>query len=106
MTPEASAAARDERHAAIANAEFDLVNGPLLRALLVRLSDTRAELILFVHHIACDGWSMGVVMRDLAALYSAACRGEVARLDPPGSIADLMEAERTWQQQPEAAAAS
>jgi amino acid adenylation domain-containing protein len=58
---------------------FDLAAGPLLRAWLVRLSPAEHVLVIVVHHTVFDGWSAGVFLRDLAALY----RGEVTG-EPPG----------------------
>ncbi|MFF9403897.1 condensation domain-containing protein, partial [Streptomyces sp. NPDC014744] len=55
---------------------FDLRNGPLTRVLLVRLSEREHVLALSMHHIVTDGWSMGVVTRELSALYAAAVHGE------------------------------
>ncbi|MFJ6183849.1 amino acid adenylation domain-containing protein [Streptomyces sp. NPDC092295] len=51
---------------------FDLRTGPLLRALLVKLDDTTHILVLTMHHIVTDGWSMGILERELSALYAAA----------------------------------
>ncbi|MEV0002879.1 amino acid adenylation domain-containing protein [Micromonospora sp. NPDC050980] len=48
---------------------FDLAHGPLLRALLIRLSDTDHVLFLGQHHIVGDGWSVDVLLRDLITLY-------------------------------------
>ncbi|MCA9872613.1 MAG: HAD-IIIC family phosphatase [Anaerolineales bacterium] len=50
---------------------FDLEQGPLLRATLLRLSPDEHILLLIVHHIASDGWSVGVMMNELTALYQA-----------------------------------
>jgi hypothetical protein len=86
-------ARRDELHDAISGVPFDLVTGPVFRALLIQFSAERAELVLFVHHIACDGWSMGVLMRDLATLYSATAGGTVPALPSAPSIGDLVAAE-------------
>ncbi|MBB3977043.1 amino acid adenylation domain-containing protein [Rhizobium azooxidifex] len=96
-------ARRDAQHAQNARMPFDLINGPVLRALLLRLSPSRAELLLFVHHIACDGWSMGVLLTDLAALYAAALTGRPAGLPAPTSIAALVAAEAEWAEGAEAA---
>ncbi|MBD9374616.1 amino acid adenylation domain-containing protein [Rhizobium sp. ARZ01] len=96
-------ARRDELHGVAARAPFDLVNGPVLRAMLLRLSASRSELVLFAHHIACDGWSMGVLLSELAVLYTSALRGEKAALAPPASIADLVAAEAAWGEGPQAA---
>ncbi|MEU7856250.1 amino acid adenylation domain-containing protein [Nonomuraea sp. NPDC049141] len=49
---------------------FDLRNGPVLRALLLRLADDRHRLLVTVHHIAFDGWSAGVFLDELARLYA------------------------------------
>ncbi|MEH1166780.1 amino acid adenylation domain-containing protein [Micromonospora sp. CPCC 205539] len=48
---------------------FDLANGPLLRALLIRLAPTEHVLFLGQHHIVGDGWSVDVLLRDLIARY-------------------------------------
>ncbi|MER6505084.1 condensation domain-containing protein, partial [Streptomyces sp. NPDC001455] len=64
-------------------APFDLDGGPLIRVLVVRLSERVHVLVLSMHHIVTDGWSMGVITRELSALYAAAVRGEEAALPEP-----------------------
>lgn len=64
---------RLEREAA---GPFDLSRAPLARALLLRLSGTEHVLMLTLHHIIADGWSLGVLARDLATFY----RGDGASL--------------------------
>jgi amino acid adenylation domain len=66
---------------------FDLVNGPLARATLVRLAADRHALVFSAHHIVCDGWSMNVIMEELAAAYSAAAQGQAAQFEPALSFA-------------------
>ncbi|MCX4743959.1 non-ribosomal peptide synthase/polyketide synthase [Kitasatospora sp. NBC_01287] len=61
---------------------FDLRQGPPLRALLVRESDTAHVLLLTAHHIVTDGWSMGVVLDELCAAYAALVRGAAPELAP------------------------
>ncbi|GAA2442210.1 non-ribosomal peptide synthase/polyketide synthase [Streptomyces glaucus] len=61
---------------------FDLRTGPLLRALLLRESDTAHVLLLTAHHIVTDGWSMGVVLQELCAAYDALVRGAAPALPP------------------------
>ena len=61
---------------------FDLTSGRMLRGLLVRLSETSHQLYLTLHHIASDAWSVGVLQRELVALYEAACRGAALNLPP------------------------
>ncbi|MEZ4449167.1 MAG: amino acid adenylation domain-containing protein [Nannocystaceae bacterium] len=81
-----------------ARAPFDLERGPLLRARLVRLGDTEHALLLALHHIACDGWSLGILLRELGELYAAARARRPARLDPlPFHYADVAAAERRRQ---------
>ncbi|OIK28411.1 non-ribosomal peptide synthetase [Streptomyces malaysiense] len=62
----------------------DLAAGPLTRALLVRLADEDHLLLLAQHHIVTDGWSVGVLTRELAALYHAETTGEPDGLPRPG----------------------
>jgi amino acid adenylation domain-containing protein len=50
---------------------FDLLNGPLIKAGLIRLSETQHHFTLTAHHIICDGWSLGILLQDLSTLYSA-----------------------------------
>ncbi|MCK5791752.1 MAG: hypothetical protein KAH34_12965, partial [Ketobacter sp.] len=54
-----------------AHTSFDLINGPLLRTRLIRLSSTEHVIIVSMHHIISDGWSMGVFIREMALLYDA-----------------------------------
>ncbi len=59
---------------------FDLAQGPMLRARLFRLGPTEHALMLVLHHIASDGWSMAVLYRELGESYAACARGAEARL--------------------------
>ena len=62
---------------------FDLINGPLLRAKVVREAADSHRLILTIHHIVCDGWSSSVLFSDLAASYAAGRFGLEAQLTEP-----------------------
>ncbi|WP_254926100.1 non-ribosomal peptide synthetase [Bordetella genomosp. 11] len=66
---------------------FDLTAGPLLRAGLVRLADDEHLLVIVMHHIVADGWSVRLVMADFAAAYEAVRAGGTAQLPPAPSIA-------------------
>ncbi|MBW9102019.1 non-ribosomal peptide synthetase, partial [bacterium M00.F.Ca.ET.228.01.1.1] len=61
---------------------FDLARGPLLRAELIRLQEQEHVLLLTLHHIVSDGWSLGVMARELSALYGAEVSGREAGLGP------------------------
>jgi len=59
---------------------FDLARGPLLRARLLRLDAEEYMLLLTMHHIVSDGWSIGVFVRELTTLYKAFSNGEASPL--------------------------
>ncbi|MET0646274.1 MAG: condensation domain-containing protein, partial [Pyrinomonadaceae bacterium] len=60
---------------------FDLSRGPLLRCSLVRLADDEHVLLITMHHIVSDGWSVGVMVRELTTLYAAFTRSEASPLE-------------------------
>ncbi len=76
---------------------FDLETGPLLRAGLVRAGADDALLLLTIHHVAADAWSMGVLARELVELYEAFAGGREAVLPPlPVQYADFAAWQRAW----------
>lgn len=76
---------------------FDLGTGPLLRAKVLRLSEAEHVLLLTIHHIISDGWSMGVLFRELAAHYEASLTGSTSTLpELPIQYADFAEWQRRW----------
>ncbi|AEI67135.1 non-ribosomal peptide synthetase [Corallococcus macrosporus] len=78
---------------------FDLSNGPLCRALLIRTASEAHLLVLTLHHIISDGWSLGVAVRELSALYGAELRGRPAALPAPTlQPADHAVWQREWLQ--------
>ncbi|HEX2203314.1 MAG TPA: amino acid adenylation domain-containing protein, partial [Longimicrobium sp.] len=69
---------------------FDLTHGPLFRAALLRLSAEEHVLVLSMHHVVSDGWSLGVLFRELSALYEAYAEGRESPLaDLPVQYADF-----------------
>ncbi len=78
---------------------FDLERGPLLRAALLRLEPGLHILLVTLHHLVSDGWSMGVLIREVTAFYRAAVERAPAPL-PPLSIqyADFAVWQRGWLQ--------
>ena len=77
---------------------FDLGRGPLLRATLLRLADDEHALLLSVHHIVADGWSLGVLIRELADLYEAFA---ASRPSPLNDLAIQYADYARWQRGPE-----
>ncbi len=80
MEPDERAAREREIADSAARQPFDLEAGPLLRARLLRLAPEEHVLLLNVHHIASDGWSMGIIERDLSADYAAFSKGRESQL--------------------------
>jgi len=78
---------------------FDLTKAPLLRWKLLHLSEREHLLLLSTHHIVCDGWSAGVFVRELAALYDAFSQGQPSPLpELPIQYADFAIWQRQWLQ--------
>jgi amino acid adenylation domain-containing protein/non-ribosomal peptide synthase protein (TIGR01720 family) len=78
---------------------FDLLHGPLLRLRLLKLAPAEHVLLLTMHHIICDGWSIGVFLRETAQLYEAFRQGRASPLqDLPIQYADLAIGQRNWLQ--------
>jgi amino acid adenylation domain-containing protein len=93
---DAMAAARALARADVAT-PFDLAEDPLVRARLVRLGDEDHVLVLVLHHVVTDGWSMGVIREELAALYRAFRAGLPSPLDEPRlQYADFAAWQRRW----------
>ncbi|HSF43685.1 MAG TPA: amino acid adenylation domain-containing protein [Thermoanaerobaculia bacterium] len=92
---------REEESARLAREEarrpFDLARGPLLRSALLRLGEEEHTLFFTLHHIASDAWSLGVLMREVAALYSAFLEGRPSPLpELPVQYADVSCWQRRW----------
>ncbi|WP_442935957.1 non-ribosomal peptide synthase/polyketide synthase [Nostoc sp.] len=76
---------------------FDLANEALFRATLIMLSDTEQWLLVCMHHIVSDGWSIGVFVQELQALYNAYAQGQASPLTPlPIQYADFALWQRQW----------
>ncbi|BBC27208.1 non-ribosomal peptide synthetase [Pseudanabaena sp. ABRG5-3] len=78
---------------------FDLQQGAIFRCQLVRLSETSHVLVLAVHHIAADGWFMGIFLKEFASIYTAFSQGEQSPLpELPIQYADFAAWQRNWLQ--------
>jgi amino acid adenylation domain-containing protein/thioester reductase-like protein len=86
----------DRQIAEEARTPFDLTRAPLLRCRLLRLGDDEHVFVLTLHHIAADGWSLGVLLRELTVLYLAFSAGRRSPLpELPIQYSDFSE----WQRQ-------
>ena len=76
---------------------FDLEQGPLIRGQLVRLAEEDHLLLITMHHIVSDGWSMGIMVRELASLYGSCSSSQSATLpEPTIQYADFAVWQRAW----------
>ncbi|MFK3651161.1 amino acid adenylation domain-containing protein [Lysobacter enzymogenes] len=90
-------AARLGREEALA--AFDLAAGPTIRGRLLRLDEDEHVLLVTQHHIISDGWSMGVLVREVSALYAAFSQGQADPLPPLAvQYADYAVWQRQWLQ--------
>jgi amino acid adenylation domain-containing protein len=81
---------------------FDLESGTMLRARLVRLTEREHVLLITQHHIASDGWSRALLLRDLGALYAAHVDGTDSPLAPlPLKYTDFARSLQDWRQSPD-----
>ncbi len=80
-----------------AQRQFDLASGPLFHPTLLWLSEDECELLLTMHHIISDGWSIGVLVRELTELYQDHCAGRRSTLDElPVQYGDFVAWQRQW----------
>ncbi|HEY1017220.1 MAG TPA: amino acid adenylation domain-containing protein [Herpetosiphonaceae bacterium] len=92
---------RDERAGRLARQEaaqpVDLIHGPVVRARLLRLAETEHTLLVTLHHIVCDQWSLDLLLGELQALYAAKAGGAVPTLPPlEVQYADYAVWQREW----------
>ncbi|ATQ71013.1 hypothetical protein CQW49_23450 (plasmid) [Methylosinus trichosporium OB3b] len=86
-----------ERAQAICDLPFDLTQGPLLRVAVIRTGEKEHVLVVVMHHIVSDGWSMQIIVEEFVAQYRARLRGEAAALEPlPIQYADYAAWQRNW----------
>jgi amino acid adenylation domain-containing protein len=82
-----------------ADTPFDLIEGPLVRGRLLKVSEEEHVLMFTVHHIVSDGWSTGVMVREIGALYEAYSEGKESPLSALGiQYADYAVWQREWLQ--------
>ncbi|UAA37473.1 HAD-IIIC family phosphatase [Paraneptunicella aestuarii] len=82
-----------------ASKPFDIANGPLLRATLIKMSAHEHVLMLNLHHIISDGWSMGVVVHELTQIMDAFSKGQEPKLmNLPVQYVDYIAWLKRWQE--------
>ncbi|BCL39536.1 non-ribosomal peptide synthetase [Nostoc sp. MS1] len=80
-----------------AQTPFDLSQSPLMRLTVLKLQPQKHVLLVNIHHIAADGWSIGIFIRELSILYTAFCMGKPAPLSElPIQYADFAVWQRQW----------
>lgn len=84
---------------------FHLEKGPLLNCRIVKLQEDHHLVILTNHHIVADGWSISILLRELAAIYSAECQGIASQLPQPMKWSEYALWQVQMQQSPEMAKA-
>ncbi|HEY7493197.1 MAG TPA: condensation domain-containing protein, partial [Candidatus Tectomicrobia bacterium] len=94
---------RERRVRQLATAEalrsFDLARGPLFRVCLLRLGEAEHIALFTMHHIVSDEWSLGILVREVGALYAAFCQGQPSPLpELPVQYADFASWQRQWLQ--------
>jgi amino acid adenylation domain-containing protein len=94
---------RDEQTLLRSTAEvrrpFDLARGPLVRTLLFKLAPEQHIVVFMSHHIVCDEWSLGVIVKELSALYAPFSAGRSSPLEKlPIQYADYAVSQREWLQ--------
>jgi amino acid adenylation domain-containing protein len=111
LSPDERARRIDQLQRSEVEAPFELEKTPLYRASLLRLAPGEHQLIFCAHHVICDGWSAGVLLQELAAMYRSGVsrwpalpRPSDAGLDPAPSFAAYASSLRTRAQGPEGAA--
>jgi amino acid adenylation domain-containing protein len=97
LAPAVRARTARRLRAAAAAAPFDLASGPLLHGLLLRHGAMEHDLLLCAHHMVIDHWSVGVLVREVNALYRETAGGAPAELPPlPVQYADFAVWQRDW----------
>ena len=99
LTDAEKATLLQQRIADHSRTSFDLAQGPLWQLCLLRFASDEHYLLLRMHHIIFDGWSLGILWRELSTLYAAFCQQQVVQLPAlPVQYADFALWQRQWLQ--------
>ena len=75
---------------------FNLINGPLIKACVIKSGEQEHLLVLTAHHIICDGWSLGIILQDLGKLYSADVQQIFIELPKPALFSEYTRQQLTF----------
>ena len=96
-TANATSVLVERQVARLSHEPFDLTRGPLLRAQLLRTAPDEHHLLVVVHHIVCDEWSVQLIIDELARRYRAAVLGETVQMPEPAiTYADYAHWQKQW----------
>ena len=84
-----------------ARSPFNLVDGPLFRACLIKCEHDHHEMVFTTHHLVCDGWSTNILLDELSRLYSALCRGIPCELPDPMPFSRYARLQAQWTLSPD-----
>ncbi|MCD9188130.1 MAG: aminotransferase class III-fold pyridoxal phosphate-dependent enzyme [Pyrinomonadaceae bacterium] len=70
---------------------FDLVNGPLLRASVIKENEEKNTFCLTIHHLVTDGWSFSILLKELKEIYTSITKNQILELPPPASYREFTE---------------
>ncbi|MBL0695489.1 non-ribosomal peptide synthetase, partial [Comamonas sp. JC664] len=97
ISPDSREAAAKARAEEEVRRPFPLAEGPLLRTVLLKVSEQEHVLVLVMHHIVSDYWSMGILVQEVSALYEALAQGRTSPLPAlPVQYADFAVWQREW----------
>src|SRR5450631_2901453 len=97
LSPELQQTEGDRIGVIEARAPFDLASGPLIRATLLRFSPTVSIILVTTHQIVSDGWSIGIMAREMGVVYDALRHGKAVELEPLSiQYADYSEWQLEW----------
>ncbi|MGV6831721.1 MAG: amino acid adenylation domain-containing protein [bacterium] len=75
---------------------FDLSNGPLIKMGLLKIDETKHQLVITAHHIVCDGWSTGILLEEIGSFYSSHILGAMPSVPEPETFSSYVDDEREY----------
>jgi amino acid adenylation domain-containing protein len=88
----------DKQNQQAALTSFNLVTGPLFKVVLLKLANEEHILTFTIHHIVCDGWSIGIIMQELSKLYNVYINNEPVQLAQAPAFSDYAVSQLSFEQ--------